>query len=681
MSFANPLFLFALFAVSIPVIIHLFNFRRYKVVYFSNTKLLRDIKEQTKAQSQLKHLLTLLCRILFITALVFAFARPFIPVDGITNSEENNTVSIYIDNSFSMDAEGENGRLAEAAKNLAVEITGMYDRKTRFLLITNDQETRHMHLLTADKLLEYVSEMTVSPRTLDIRDVVEKQKNFFLNSEKGKQQAFYIISDFQKSTSSLKLIKPDSNTVYNLVHMKNQSTGNLYIDSCWFESPARIFNQPEELFIKVVNKSDQNQFKIPVRLSINDSLKSIGSVDIESNSEKTISLSYTNSQKGLFKGMIEISDYPITYDNVFYFSYVISEKINVLSINSVPSGKYISTLFSADDYFNFQEVSEKNIDYFSFPKNDLIILNEPEKVQSGLIQQLREYVEKGGSLIFIPGAKTDLKSCNDLMASLNSPAYSKTDTADTEVKTINFQSRIYKNVFRKTEENVSLPILFSRMKINPSGRSMTETILGDKTGSPALACTPNNKGKVYSFSFSIDPSSSNFARHPLFVPTFYNIACNAKETSEIYHLIGKNNVIDVPEVETKNSDDIFHLVSTENNVDYIPETRQNIGGSSIIVNSELRTAGNYVLMNNNKPAYVFSFNYDRTESDLSCFSKDELLEFAGQPQNKNFKVFEGNADTIQSEVKSINEGIQLWKWFIFAALFFLLAEIAILRLL
>ena len=80
MQFVNPLFLFGLFAIAIPVIIHLFNFRKFQKVYFTNVDFIEELKQQTQKQSQLKHLLVLLLRILAIASLVFAFAQPYIPV-------------------------------------------------------------------------------------------------------------------------------------------------------------------------------------------------------------------------------------------------------------------------------------------------------------------------------------------------------------------------------------------------------------------------------------------------------------------------------------------------------------------------------------------------------------------------------------------------------------------------
>src|SRR5690348_11567661 len=113
MNFLYPGFLFALFAVAIPVIVHLFNFRRFKKVLFTNVRFLKEIKQDTRARSNLKHLLILISRILAVIFLVLAFAQPYIPSKNHAAMKERNKVSIYIDNSFSMDAVGRNGSLIE----------------------------------------------------------------------------------------------------------------------------------------------------------------------------------------------------------------------------------------------------------------------------------------------------------------------------------------------------------------------------------------------------------------------------------------------------------------------------------------------------------------------------------------------------------------------------------------
>ena len=134
MNFLHPVFLFGLFSVLIPVIIHLFDFRRTKKVYFPNTRLLHQIKESTRSFYNLKHLLILFTRILFITALVLAFAQPYLPPVG-DGRVLSNKVAIFIDNSLSMSnkvAKDEAG--LDVAKGAAIELINLYPAGTDFII-------------------------------------------------------------------------------------------------------------------------------------------------------------------------------------------------------------------------------------------------------------------------------------------------------------------------------------------------------------------------------------------------------------------------------------------------------------------------------------------------------------------------------------------------------------------
>src|ERR1041384_1898593 len=111
MKFANPYFLFALLALAIPILIHLFNFRKFRRVYFTNVRFLKEVRQDTKARNKLKHLLILACRLLAVLFLVLAFAQPYLPRENGAVRTGEKVVSVYIDNSFSMDAVGTGGTL------------------------------------------------------------------------------------------------------------------------------------------------------------------------------------------------------------------------------------------------------------------------------------------------------------------------------------------------------------------------------------------------------------------------------------------------------------------------------------------------------------------------------------------------------------------------------------------
>ena len=90
--FLYPAFLWALMAISIPVIIHLFNFRRYKKVYFTNVKFLKELQHESKSKSRLKEILILIARCLAIASLVFAFSQPII-LDKLATSLDKGAIA------------------------------------------------------------------------------------------------------------------------------------------------------------------------------------------------------------------------------------------------------------------------------------------------------------------------------------------------------------------------------------------------------------------------------------------------------------------------------------------------------------------------------------------------------------------------------------------------------------
>jgi len=175
MNFIYPGFLFALSAIAIPVIIHLFNFRRFKKVLFTNVRFLQEIKQDTRSRTNLKHLLILIARILAVTCLVLAFAQPYLPSRNKAALKERNKVSIYIDNSFSMDAVGKNGSLIEEAKKKAHEIIRHYQPTDQFQLLTNDFEARHQRLVNRDEMMNLVDEVQVGSSVRKLSEVVSRQ--------------------------------------------------------------------------------------------------------------------------------------------------------------------------------------------------------------------------------------------------------------------------------------------------------------------------------------------------------------------------------------------------------------------------------------------------------------------------------------------------------------------------
>ncbi|MEM9023955.1 MAG: BatA domain-containing protein, partial [Bacteroidota bacterium] len=332
MNFLYPGFLYALVAVLIPVIIHLFNFRRFKKVYFSNVRFLREVKEETQSRSRLRHLLVLLTRVLAITFLVLAFAQPYIPLDDQRSVSGNQAVSIYLDNSFSMDGLNTDGRLFDIGKQYAYEIARSYEQTDVFQLLTNDFEGRHQRLVNREDLAGLVDEAVISPSVKSLSEVIARQKQA-LAAVEADRKTLFLISDFQRQNSDLDALVNDTNYNIRLIPITPTTTSNLYIDSCWFESPVRQLNVPQELGIRVRNSSDKVVENVPVKLTVNGQQKALASFSVAPNSYTDTMLVFTTANPGIQQGRVSITDHPVTFDDHFYFSYAIAPLLKVMVVD------------------------------------------------------------------------------------------------------------------------------------------------------------------------------------------------------------------------------------------------------------------------------------------------------------------------------------------------------------
>ena len=168
MKFLFPQFLWALLLLIIPIIIHLFNFRRYKKVVFSNVSMLKEIETQSRKTKQLKKWLVLLTRVIALSSLILAFAIPYIPSQS--GLFDRKLISIYIDNSQSMLAEGESGQLFEDAKNKAREIIRNLPENAEIQIINNGLSFSSNKTNSPSNALRLIDNLAIDHRPNDLSE-------------------------------------------------------------------------------------------------------------------------------------------------------------------------------------------------------------------------------------------------------------------------------------------------------------------------------------------------------------------------------------------------------------------------------------------------------------------------------------------------------------------------------
>ena len=680
MSFLSPNFLFALLAIGIPILIHLFNFRRFKKIYFSDIRFLKEIKVISQNQNRLKHFLVLLSRILAITFLVLAFAQPFIPSSKQATTGKN-AVSVYVDNSFSMENISKNGMLLDEAKKLARDIALAHSQTDLFQLLTNDFEGKHQRLVSREDFLTMLDEVKISPAVKKISEIIARQSDALSKGETKNKKSF-IISDFQKSISDFENIKADSSVKTILIPVSANQQNNLYIDSCWLSSPAHQLNSPEELHVRIKNISENNLENISLKLFLNNQQKTPSSFSIAANETKDISLSFVTKEPGIQQGRIEITDYPITYDDILYFSFDAGKQCSISCISpssssSSQSEKSLQSLFNKDSLFKFKIENENRVDYSSLSSNQLIVLCELNSISSGLAQEVTRFVQNGGSVIVFPSTDLDTLSYNNFLSPLGANHFISKDTANNKVDWINFENEIFADVFEKKAENIDLPIVHSYYLQSHTTHTNEDVILKLKNGNSFFSKYTFKEGLFYLSAVPLNLEWSNLTKHAIFVPLMYKIAMNSQPSSTLFYTLGKNNPI---AIKTHPKTESIFKIKGNKNFEIIPEIKTVDLQSTLFVHDQIKEANNYTLLATNEIISGISFNYDRKESNLSRYSPDELTSIYEKENLNSFSIIDAGNKDIANILSDISQGKKLWKWCILLALLFLATETIFLRL-
>jgi hypothetical protein len=638
MQFKHPELLYALFLLIVPILIHLFQLRRFQKVEFTNVKYLKAVKLQTRKSSQIKKWLTLLTRLLLLTSIIIAFAQPFIPKTDKFNQKQETV--IYLDNSFSMEAKGRNGSLLNEAIQ---DLINTIPEDEKICVYTNDKSFTDTSIKAIKKDL---INLPYSNNQINYDALILKGKQMFSN-DASTEKNLILVSDFQQKAKPLD-IGIDSIIGISLVQPISNLVANVSIDSIYVaDSNAETL----DLNVKLTNYGDPID-NISISLFDDDVLLAKNSVNIENETEATFTI--TNNTE--INAKLVIEDVGLQYDNVLYFNIGKKPKIKVLVINENSSDDFLNRIYT-DDEFEFNSFNINTLNFNLINDQDLIIINEIESISSALISALDAFKMDGGSILIIPSSDITLNTYNQLFNKIYLSNFNGEINSAKRITTINYDHPLLLNSFYTRVTNFQYP----RVDFSFKFTSNINGVLSYDDGSTFLQ---GNKGS-YVFASAINNNNSNFQNSPLVVPVLYNIGLQSLKLPKLFYTIGTPNSI---AIETNiGQDDILSLHSNEASV--IPP-QKTYSKYVVLETQEFPTNdGIYSIKNDDENLQNVSFNYDRSESNINYININAL---------DNISIDTSLSKAINT-IKSNANVNALWKWFVIFALVFLIIEILILK--
>jgi len=639
MHFKHPEILYFLFLLIVPILVHLFQLRRFKISYFSNVRFLKELSIQTRKSSKIKKRLLLAARLLLLTSIILAFAQPFFEAKDSKNA--SNEMYIVLDNSFSMQAKGKKGELLKRAVQELLENT---PETAQFSLLTNTENFWNTDIKSSKSALQ---NLKYSATPFELSSIMAKIK---AHKSAHKKDVVIITDAVGLAEKDIKNIDSEEKPYFIIPEAEQKN--NVSIDSVYI-------NQTLENFYEIgINLSAYGDDFKPVSTALYNQNKLIAKTIINFDSKKK-KINFT-IPKEAFHGYVAIEDNGLTYDNKLYFSISKAKKTNVISIGEPEKSNFLSRIYTSSE-FNYNNYSISNLDYNSLDKQNTIILNELSEVPQALQTTLKSFVSKGGNLVVIPSDKSSISNLNSFLANFGKVQLSNLKTESKLITKINFDHPLFSGVFENKITNFQYPKTNSSFDVS----SQYPAVLSYEDQSVFVTMIPNPVSGVSVFSAPINSINSNFQQSPVVVPLFYKMGQNNQKTGINALTIGNNQPYFVDVV--LNKDAILEVKGSDDS--FIPIQQILNNKVKLTFNDFPETAGNYSAFDKKEPVENLSFNYKRSESDLSQVNTKVISDFK-------------TADTISTIFNTLQTDRtdnQIWKWFVIFALLFLALEMAIIK--
>ena len=526
MTFLTPLLLAGLGAISIPVLIHLIQRERKRVVEFPSLMFVRRIPYQSVRRRRVRHWWLLLLRVAAIILLVLAFARPFLPQSAaaIAATGGAREVVILLDQSSSM-GYGDHWKKAQAAATSVVGGLGAGDRGTLVLFSRNAEENMRA-TPERDRLNAAIAAARVTSGSTRYSPALKLAESILSRSPLARREAV-LISDFQKSGwANADDAHFPSGTTLTTVSVAEEKTANLSVPSVTFG--RSVFAGQERITVTagVSNKGDQAVTGVPVTLSIEGRDIQTEHASVAARSAASVTFMPFTLAEGGVRGSVRAGADALPADNTFHFVATPGAPVSVLLVESERgAGVFLAKALAIGNApaFQVEVMPASRLTPASFDKRALVIFDDvpfPSAAAGGV---LKHYVERGGGILFIAGNRGTWPSDqSDVMPGRLGTAVDRASGQNGTLGYLDYSHPVFEVFKAPRSGDFSSAHIFQYRALTADPAAHVLARFDD--GGVAAAERRVGGGRVIVWTSTLDDTWTDLALKPVYLPLVHQLA-------------------------------------------------------------------------------------------------------------------------------------------------------------
>ncbi len=689
MAFLNPFVLFGLAAAAIPVLIHLFNFRKPKRVDFSSLAFVRELRRSTMRRVRIRQWILLLLRTAAIVCLVLAFARPTLqgPLAGAFGGQASTSAAIVVDNSLSMTLRDREGRLLDQAINAAREVFEQMNTRDEVYLYPGTpafESAGGRELLSADAITAIEARAGAGQIDQQLTDAAERLRESALPNHE-----LYLLSDLQSSTfpDSVSITFPSRTRIF-LLPFGERATDNAAVSKVSIDSRIIEAGQPVEVSAAVRNYASTPIDDAVVSLSLDGKRLAQAALNVDASSERDVTFTVVPDNRGQLPGVIRLEADAFPHDDVRYFVLHVPERRRILLVRGAGSestylelalGQQLETGQSA---FDLQVISEGDLPATQLSSFDAIVLSGLSSAASSEAARLSSFVENGGGLLLFAGSA---EGDDDLLSALGAgqPGGRAGEPGSglpiARLEQADMEHPVFRGIFDRSEPDarrLEQPDVYAYLNYR-AGSGEEQTIASLSNGRPFVQEVKSGQGAALVVLSAPEPGWSDLPVRGLFIPlvyrSLYYLTVSGDSSMERF-ILGRSAAVRLDGRATGN-----FMLQAPGGATFAMEQRTHAGGITVQVPADLSKPGVYTIVDGaDRPIRRIAVNMAPEESDLERLTPTDaatrLERIAGVP----VAVREpGDTTAIASMVSEARFGVELWRPFLLAALLLLILEMLV----
>ncbi len=557
MTFLNLTLLFGALAALIPLVIYLFNRRRFQKVNWGAMRFLKGENRENRRRIKLKRWLLILVRMVIPAFLALGMALPVLTGASELTGTSKTSMVILLDNSYSMNA----GPAAESyfskARNTAREILrNLPDGSEASILLIGGEVRSLPERPTSDLpgLIQKLDELEAGYGRADVAAGLDKALNI-LKKMHYLHKEVVVISDFQRVSwkpEETSVRKPRVDKIRNLnghpfvncIPVGNSSNQeNVAITSLDTSRLATGVEQNVHIRATVENFGTETVTGLRLYFQVNREGRSASEVSLEPGEQKQVLFKHAFEQPGSHTVSVHTEADRLEEDNRKTTSIKVWETIPVTLVDGDPNPEPLrgETDFlrialgpfglekrgESKDLMDVRVVKTNELDEEVFSQTSVLVLANVSSLEDQQVSKLESFLRKGNGLLVFPGDRADLEWYNSVLFSRNrilplrmiKRSESGEDPISLMATNYNHPAlELFNDPDKGQLSTIRVTSWYRLGGLQPSEGQDSDVLARLNNGDPFLAERSFKEGRVIQSSIPADADWSNMPVKPVYVP-------------------------------------------------------------------------------------------------------------------------------------------------------------------